>query len=453
LLAAGVAKPKREIPTEQVPEAYDGLARDEPSGFFERLPVDEILAALCEAYEDFEPAAQFPESRDGEGSAEVFHGPYRFTFCFRGDSADLQERIAGIFRGFGCPVYDPQTAKLHALDKFPEKISIDPADLTERIADIFRGFGLSIDLSGWPPPTKAEPEAKAAARRARLEHVKRQRRASNPEWYEAVDKLTAQITRDCAGGRWQRLGIEAETCAAVLHNMTLMGPIEDRQTPDNLVLNAKINLVFLAYLGAIPSGHACSDARAVARAGVARAIEFCYGAWRDGHQDFPYSQPMSRAQTRAELGWITPYCEGLFLALYVDDESAFRRLIDWPDTDLPIDEGLTNLTAGDNYGQIGLAFLLRGEPKEKIAQVVEKLHASKRKRAKVFWAAVEAIFAKDCASFAKQMKELCSLNRKSPPERDFPRVHVDGSILWHLARRSGIALPKLPEASLDLIVH
>src|SRR5207249_293442 len=77
------AKPKREIPTEQVPEAYDGLARDEPSGFFERLPVDEILAALCEAYEDFEPAAQFPEIRDGEGSAEVFHGPYRFTFCFR----------------------------------------------------------------------------------------------------------------------------------------------------------------------------------------------------------------------------------------------------------------------------------------------------------------------------------------------------------------------------------
>jgi hypothetical protein len=235
--------------------------------------------------------------------------------------------------------------------------------------------------------------------------------------------------------------------------MTMMGPIEDQRTPDDLVLNAKINLVFLAYLGAIPPGHACSDSKAVARAGVARAMEFCYGAWRDGHKEFYYSEPMSRAQNRAKLGWITPYREGLFLALYIDDESAIRRLIDWPDTDLPIDDGLDNRTAGDNYAQIGLAFLLRGEPKEKITPVVEKLRASKRKRANVFWAAVEAIVGKDSLSFAKQMKELCNLYRKSASERDFPEPHVDGSILWHLARRLGIELPKLPEASLDLILH
>jgi hypothetical protein len=423
------AKPKRDIPGEQVHQAYDALWRDEPGDFFERLPVHEILDALCEAYEDFEPAAKFPSIEDGRGFADVFHGPYQFTFTFRGDSADLAERIAGIFRGFGCPVYDPEITRPHALDNFPEEASIE---LT------------------WTPRTKAEVEAEMAVMRVRLEHLKRLR---SPEWSQEAAELTAQIARDCAGGRWQRLGIKAQTCAAVLHNMTFSMAIADHQTPDNLVHDARVNLVFLGYLGAIPPGHACSDSRAVARAGVGRAIEFCYGAWRDGHQESRYSEPMSRAQTRAELGWITPYREGLLLALYVDDESAIRRLIDWPDTDLPIDDGLTDRTAGDNYAQIGLAFLLRGEPKEKIAQVVEKLHASKRKRANVFWAAVEAIFAKDCASFAKQMKELCSLNRKSPLNRDFPGVHVDGSILWHLARRSGIALPKLPEAALDLIAH
>jgi hypothetical protein len=213
------AKPKQKIPEERIQEAYDALARDQPGDFFERLPVDQILDALCEAYEDFEPAAKFPSIEDGRGFADVFHGPYRFSFTFRGDSADLTERIAGIFRGFGCPVYDPQIAKLHALDNFPEKTSIDAAELIEGIASIFRGSDfplhdpqtgkphalddifekISIELSGRMPPTKAEPEAKAAARQARLEQIKRQRRASNPEWSEAVDKLTAQITRDCRG--------------------------------------------------------------------------------------------------------------------------------------------------------------------------------------------------------------------------------------------------------------
>jgi hypothetical protein len=376
------ARPKGKIPHERLREAYDALSRDEPSNFFEPLPVDKILDALCEAYEDFEPAAKFPSIEDGRGFADVFHDPYRFSFTFRGDSADLTERIAGIFRGFGCPAYDPQIAKLHALDSFPEKMSIDSAEAIKGITDIFRGFGrlhdpqtgkvhdfgdiaeqIKLDLMAWMPPK--DPELAAQARQARLEHIKRQRRSSNPEWCEAVDRLAAQIARDCAGGRWQRLGIDAENCAAVLHNMTLMGPSQDQQTPDNLVLMAKMNLVFLAFLGAIPPGHAFSDPKAVARAGVVRAIEFCYGAWRDSQKEFFYSvAPMSRAETRAKLGWITPYREGLFLALYVDDESAIRRLIDWPDTDLPIDDGMDNRTAGDNHAQILLAFLLRGEEGE-----------------------------------------------------------------------------------------
>ena len=97
-------------------EAYDALARGEPGDVFEHLPVDDILNALCETYEDFEPAAKFPIIEDGHGSAEVFQAAYRFLFSFRGDSSDLQERIVGIFRGFVCPVYDPQTSSLYPLD-------------------------------------------------------------------------------------------------------------------------------------------------------------------------------------------------------------------------------------------------------------------------------------------------------------------------------------------------
>ena len=113
-----------------------------------------------------------------------------------------------------------------------------------------------------------------------------------------------------------------------------------------------LHLVFLGYLGAIPSGHKFSDVTVQARAGVAKALEYFYGDWREGYKSFSYSEPMSRSQTRPELGWIDPYREGLLLALYVDDETAIRRLIEWPDTDLPVDDGYFNLTAGDNLVQI-----------------------------------------------------------------------------------------------------
>jgi hypothetical protein len=158
------ARPKRIIAEEQVDDAYLALARGKPGDLFEKLPVDDILTALCEAYEDFEPAVKFPIIEEGDGSAEVFHGPDHFSFSFRGDTAELQERIIGIFRGFGCPVYDPQSSILYPLDK------------------PFGGPSL-VDTSGWKPPlTRAEVEQKIVELRARAEEQERQRRQENRAW-------------------------------------------------------------------------------------------------------------------------------------------------------------------------------------------------------------------------------------------------------------------------------
>lgn len=112
------AKPKRRIPKKQIADAYNALARSEPGDVFEHLPVDDILNGLCAAYEDFEPAVKFRMFEDGRGSAEMFGAPCRFSFSFRDDTSDMQERIIGIFRGFGCPVYDPQFSTLYPLEMF-----------------------------------------------------------------------------------------------------------------------------------------------------------------------------------------------------------------------------------------------------------------------------------------------------------------------------------------------
>jgi hypothetical protein len=430
------AKPRRKIARNRVAELYDALIRGKPGDAFEALPVENILNALREAYEDFEPAVKFPMIQEGRGSAEVCHTNHEFTFCFRGETAGMQERIIGILSGFGCPVYDPQSATLSPLD--------------EPLGDPVR-----VNAGGWTPPlkNKAENEAKLAEIQARAEEIRRRRRDENREWYEPVEKLAAQIAHECATGRWQRLGIHSETCAAVLHNMILM----NRQSagPDDiLALSHNVTLIWLAHLEAIPPAHEFSDALTTARRGVAKVIEYFYGAWRDGYREFPYSKPMSMARTRTKLNWIKPYREGLLMALYADDDGALRRLIAWPDTDLPVDDGFDGLTKGDNLAQIALAFLFRGEPEKKTSQVVETLRASKRKRANVFWAAAEAIAGENPRAFAARLQELCELSGRSAFKRpDFPGPLIDGSILWHLARRFGLALPELPVRFVDWIIR
>lgn len=427
------ARPKREIPPGECERAYDALHGGEPGDFFEPLPVDEILGVLAEAYDDFEPLAPFPSIRDGRGFADVFRDSHKFTFGFRGDHSEMQRRIIEIFRSFGCPAYDPQIPALHPLD---QPIAAPPVGDAEILARLMED------------PELAAVDEFVGAHRAEMA---RQQREEYPEFYAAVDEWEPRIARDCAGGPWQRLGLTAEACARVLYNMSSTLHEDPRDPPvDNLAVNAECNLVLLAHMGAIPPDHECSDPVRVARLGVARALEFCYGDWREGYKEFDYEEPMSRAESRAKLGWIDAYREGLMLALYVDDEPAIGRLLEWPDTDLRIDDGLTDRTAGDNYAHIASAFLLRGEPRDKTEPVVEKLRASKRKRANVFFSAVEAIVARDSAAFGKHMKDLCSLFRKSPQDGDFPEIHVDGTILWHLARRSKIA-PRLTGGDLDFV--
>ena len=240
------ARPKRKIARKRLAELYAALGRNESVEAFEELPVDDIVNALCEAYEDFEPAAKFPTIEDGHGSAEVFQTSYRFTFCFRGQSAKVRERIIGIFRGFRCPVYDPQSSILYPVDE-PTK-----------------GFARDDPNTEKPPAnTQADLQAKVAALQALAEMVERKKREQNRAWYEPVEKLAAQISRECATGRWQRLGLDSEACAGVLHNMKLLEQnATEKSRPDDILLGTtNLNLIWLRYLEAIPPGHEFLDSR------------------------------------------------------------------------------------------------------------------------------------------------------------------------------------------------
>jgi hypothetical protein len=143
------------------------------------------------------------------------------------------------------------------------------------------------------------------------------------------------------------------------------------------------------------------------------------------------------------------------MALFLDDGTAISRLLEWPDTDLPVDDGTMDLTAADNQVHIALALALRGEPKAKFAELAGRVETSKRKRAVTCWAAVQSMLDGDASAFETSFKELVAHYRKSGFETNCVEsiVHMDGSILWHVARRRKLALPKLPERSMDLILR
>jgi hypothetical protein len=472
------AKPIATIPKEQEDEVFRALTKDNPGGLFEPLPLEKINQALIELFEDFEPATG-TGIEDDNGSAEVGHSAYYFWFSFYGDIDEMTDRIVEIFRRFDCPVFDPQCDGLQPLDNpwgrppgsgalgsgFPkafarelEKVQAQVAAQKPEVRETLeRELADLQEKAAALKKKQDESRAKAAAAR-QAEEQKREAadRKANPKQYE----LIAQIEQECAGGRWQRLGMTAKHCGeTIYYSPQLTSESEHRSS---LPITASRRLVELKFLEAIPSSQPSYDSVAVARRTAAMAVNYFFGDWEETIPrrtllGMKFDKvPLTKEKMRKASNWIEPYREGLLLALYADDEPSFQRLIQWPDTDLPVDDGIWNLTAADNQAHIALAAILRGEPKAKVDQLITAPLRSGRKRAVAFASAARAFADDDAAAFAKSLKELSNLYLKKPPllvNAQRPELHVDGSLLWHLGLRKKFALPELPERNLDLILR
>ncbi len=442
------ARPKRKLAKRLVADSYAPMQKsDVADSRFDLIPIEKVLNALKDAFENFEPSVRFPAIAEENASADVEWGCCWFSFTFRGASDELRDRVVKLMKKFKCPVYDPQTSTLHGLSRPPvfSGGTKKKWDLTAKLARL-------IGESGMKEMEEEEAKRQAADRARHL------------DWHLPVEKLDAEIIRDCSGGRWQRLGLKSHDCAAMLHNVAsrktsdtgaddgtgFTNPLgELRSAIDDCYLT-----VAIGFFQAVPPSHRHHDYRIPARMGAAKLVELCHGDWRDGYREWPDSEPMTRAQSRTRLGWIDDYRRGLLMALLVDESKAIRRIVEWPDTDLMVDDGSWDLTAADNDVQIALAFALRGERGTRLKRLVEKIRSSKRKRAMTFWAAVEAIVAGDAKGFARHLREATALYQKSGfSTNGVEAVHIEGSILWHVARRAKLTLPELPQRTQDLILR
>jgi hypothetical protein len=201
------------------------------------------------------------------------------------------------------------------------------------------------------------------------------------------------------------------------------------------------------------------DWREAGRQSVPAVLYYLFGPWRE---KFLWRRELiDRLQARAKLKWISYYRDALPIALSFSDWASADRLLEWPGSDLMEDEGFDDRTAEDNAYQIWLAMRLRGESGSEVDARRDLIARRSRQRPKLLALAADALFAAAPELFAKTLSDYLKYYRKREIDlRPMPNgrpvrdgICLDGTVLWHLARRRGLGEIKLPEELMILIAR
>jgi len=170
---------------------------------------------------------------------------------------------------------------------------------------------------------------------------------------------------------------------------------------------------------------------------------------------------VNREQVRAKLKWISNYREALPIAVSLGDWTSADRLLEWPGPDLKDDEGYDERTAEDNAYQVWLAMRLRGESGAEVDARRDLIARRSRQRPKLLALAADALLDGESDQLAKTLAEYLKFYQKREidlrrdPGRRLVRqgICLDGTVLWHLARRRGLGEIKLPEELMIMIAR
>lgn len=462
-------------------QTYTRLNRRETLEHVAELPTQQVFDRLIELFPDFEPEGKMRQIPLPEGNIEVSWGPQHLRIDLRGDADAAAGQIVTLMNDeFGCRVYDPQGDKRYPLKPTPWN-ALTPEEAAEAVREFDHVLNSPEIRKQLKDPFRAKEQTRAEreaqwAREApdALKWIKeldakqeesRRRRAADHEARQAMLRPIAEATeREHPNGRWRRLGLDPMTLAAVLCNMDAAVRRPPDETNDfgaaqlsrlTHQVGDRFVLMSLGFLEAIPSANPWSDWHETARQIGPHADAYFYGPQRDGYKEFPNDPPMSRGEARLKLDWIRVYRQWLLAALLVDDEPALTRILAWPAPDLPVDDDLGNLTAMDNKYHIYLAMRLRGEPEAKTAPLAAVIRTGKRPRAALLLDAADAALAADAQAFATILQQVLSDWRTKgyEPHRVDTAVSVEGSALWHIARRAGVMAPSLSDDLADMVLR
>jgi hypothetical protein len=471
---------------------YDKLDSGKHVDGVEALPTEQILDRLVELFPDFEPESQFAEINLQDGGIGVMWGPQHFRFELRGEADKAAGQIITMMNEeFGCPLYDAEDDKRYRLNErtpwhaTPEERAAAERELEDLAADLSKQF---TEMGKQQEATRAEREAELARTdpeyyalikplQDKHDESKRKREAEQA----ALEARLAPIIEWLGQARgdevrWRRLRFEPRRLATALDSWAAVlawaepapgkSPRFSGQTPADEWLdyvprriNAGAALMTLRFLEAVPPGYALPASSELAAITASEAQRYFSDSWREGCLVWPGHPHRTAAQMRTDeyMGWYRHYRHGLLAVLAGDHDAVLTDLLRWPDTDLPLDDESGDATSSDNKVHIYLATRLRtgGAEDAKTTELAQAVRTAKRPRAAGVLQAAEALFAGDAKAFQKGLERVLtqwrdkSLDKTRPERAD----SVDGSILWHLARRHGLALPKLPQRLEDVVLR
>jgi hypothetical protein len=266
---------------------------------------------------------------------------------------------------------------------------------------------------------------------------------------------------------WESLGFEkrdldgsAERAIAIFRGWN--GP---PQSPEDVwhwlfnVYSVASRTFAMGVLGYTIEHPVLRDWREPGRQLVNATVHFLFGPWRESF--LWEGKLIDREQARAKLPWISYYRNALMIALSSSDWASADRLIEWPGPDLNDDEGFDDHTAEDNAYQIWLAMRLRGESGSEVDARRDLMARRSRQRPKLLALAADALFAAEPDQLAKTLSDHLKYYRKreidlSPKPYGRPvqeGISLDGTGLWHLARRRGLGEIPLPDELMLMIAR
>jgi hypothetical protein len=185
------------------------------------------------------------------------------------------------------------------------------------------------------------------------------------------------------------------------------------------------------------------------RRAVMADLYYFFGPWRE-KKFLHYDVVINPAQARATLKWLGNYRDSLMMALALSDWQSADRLLEYPGPDVKDGQIPQKRPAEHSNYQIWLAMRHRGESGPDVDPRRDLFAQSSQPSRKLLGLAADALFAGEPKHMAKALANyLKAYRREMPRAREervvFDGVSLDGTVLWHLARRRGLGEIKLPE--------
>lgn len=185
----------------------------------------------------------------------------------------------------------------------------------------------------------------------------------------------------------------------------------------------------------------------------ALAAEYFLGDWREAWAKANPTFVVPR--THPEFGWYDIWRWGLIFALVMDDEASLQALSTWVGNDLVHDEGLCDATTGDNQFLILLGFLFSDRTPHERYEQRQSVLESEGYKGRLCLGLLEAIEDSDRITIREQFSRLAhhNKNREFRDDRPDHAVMIEGTMLWHIARRNNVHLDDLPVDVMDRIIR